>query len=89
MTIDGEKAVVRCEEHSYYFNARPPEQKGCQSCWFTYYIGQRAMMKPDQMDNGLEELEHAIHGMEAEIAAGSFDLQLLDAPIIEFSHEED
>jgi hypothetical protein len=85
----GEVCYVRCEKHNYFFNARPPEQHGCDSCWMTYYIGQRAMMKPNQMDEGLSQLEAAIHGMEAEIAKGDFDLQLLDSPIIEITHEDD
>lgn len=84
-----EQCFVRCEKHNYFFNARPPETKGCAECWFAYYVGQRAMMKPSQMDIGLGELELAIHHMEDEIAKGDFDLQLLDAPIIEITHEDD
>lgn len=53
-----------------------------------FYLGQRAMVRPDQMDAALAELETALLHMQEEIAQGSFDLKLLDSPIVEISHED-
>lgn len=84
-----EKCVIRCEEHNYFYNAFPPETQGCQSCWMTYYMGQRAQMPAAKQDAGLDELETAITHMRELILAGGWDLKLLDHPEIEIEHKDD
>lgn len=86
---DGDEVCyIRCEVHNWFADNKPPLVSGCTSCWMAYYFAQRALMKPELMDMGLEELETAIHHMQEEIEKGGWDLKLLDHPIVEINREE-
>ena len=85
---DGEDVCyIRCEDHNYWYKNSPPLTVGCRSCWLAYYLGQRAQMKPELMDMGLDELEAALKHMEEELHAGKWDLELYDRPIIDIQQE--
>lgn len=84
---DKEKCYLRCEHHNWYYDGKPPLVSGCASCWFTYFMGQRAQMKPEYMDEQLEALEGAIkHVIEAE-KNGTWDFVPYDRPEIKVEKE--
>ena len=81
------KAYLRCEVHNWFFNNRPPLVSGCTSCWMCYYLGQRAQMKPELMDMGLQELETALLHMQEECKSGKWDLDLYPHPEVHIEKE--
>lgn len=81
-----EKCFIKCEIHDFWFKGAPPLTTGCQSCWMAYFIGQRASMKPEEMDLALDILEAAVHHMAEQSDQGTFDFKF--DPNIEIVHED-
>ena len=69
-----EEFFLKCDEHNWYYNGRPPLTTGCKDCWLVFYYGQLAQSGADKKEL-VDQLESAIrHAAELE-DKGLFDFK--------------
>lgn len=81
-----ETCYLKCEVHNFFYAGRPPLTTGCTECWMTYYMGQRAQMKPEDMAESLDTLESAIVHLVEESEKGTWDF--VPDLKVDISHED-
>lgn len=77
--------VVRCEDHNYYYNGRPPLVSGCPECWNVYYFCQVAQSK--DIRESVDQLESAVRHTKELVESGKWDFKPYARPQVQIEKD--